>query len=166
MDGGACETDFPVIGGWRRPGLIAGRIGCGRGRPARRFLLSEARHDRDLQGAGANVGGRGTQPAHRLHHRFTLKQSERPHPAMLAMLANGDDPEKLVIVGLRDGRMNSIYRARAVLAMLTATARATPVFQEYQVEEVFTFLDVCKMLGFEKVTISDGRDLAHQMLID
>ena len=96
----------------------------------------------------------------------TLKQGERPHPAMLAMFAKGDEAEKLIIVGLQDGRLNTIYRARAVLAMLTATARATPIFQEYQVEEIFTFLDLCKMLGFEQVTISDGKDFAHQILIE
>ena len=96
----------------------------------------------------------------------TLKQRERPHPPVIAMFAKGERAEKLIIVGLVDGRLDTIYRARAVLAMLTATARTTPIFQEYQVEEIFTFLDLCKMLGFEKVTISDGRVFAHRILIE
>ncbi|MEN8195958.1 MAG: molybdopterin-guanine dinucleotide biosynthesis protein A [Pseudomonadota bacterium] len=96
----------------------------------------------------------------------TLKQRERPHPPILAMFAKGEEAQKLIIVGLVDERLNTIYRARAVLAMLTATARATPIFREYQVEEIFTFLDLCKMPGFEQVTISDGKDFAHQILID
>ncbi len=96
----------------------------------------------------------------------TLKQRERPHPPVIAMFAKGEQAEKLIIVGLVDGRLDTIYRARAVLAMLTATARTTPIFQEYQVEEIFTFLDLCKMLGFEKVTISDGRVFAHRILIE
>lgn len=96
----------------------------------------------------------------------TLQQRERPHPPVLAMFAKGDKAEKLIIVGLVDGRMDTIYRARAVLAMLTAIARTTPIFQEYQVEEIFTFLDLCKMLGFKQVTISDGKDFAHQILIE
>ncbi len=96
----------------------------------------------------------------------TLKQRERPHPPVLAMFAKGEEAEKLIIVGLVDGRLDTIYRARAVLAMMTATARATPIFQEYQVEEIFTFLDLCKMLGFSQVTISNGKDFAHQILIE
>jgi len=96
----------------------------------------------------------------------TLKQRERPHPPVLAMFAKGDEAEKLIIVGLEDGRLDTIYRARAVLAMLTATARTTPIFQEFQVEEIFTFLDLCKMLGFKQVTISDGENFAHQILIE
>ena len=96
----------------------------------------------------------------------TLKQRERPHPPVIAMFAKGEQAEKLIIVGLVDGRLDTIYRARAVLAMLTATARTTPIFQEYQVEEIFTFLDLCKMLGFERVTISDGRVFAHRILIE
>ncbi|MBE9552152.1 MAG: molybdopterin-guanine dinucleotide biosynthesis protein A [Proteobacteria bacterium] len=96
----------------------------------------------------------------------TLKQRERPHPPIMAMFAKGEKAQKLIIVGLEDGRLNTIYRARAILAMLTATARATPIFREYQVEEIFTFLDLCKMLGFSQVTISDGKDFAHQILIE
>jgi len=96
----------------------------------------------------------------------TLKQRERPHPPVLAMFAKGKKAEKLIIVGLEDGRLNTIYRARAVLAMLTATARTTPIFKEFQVEEIFTFLDLCKMLGFSQVSISDGKDFAHQILIE
>jgi hypothetical protein len=96
----------------------------------------------------------------------TLKQRERPHPPVMAMFAKGEEAEKLIIIGLVDGRLDTIYRARAMLAMLTATARATPIFREYQVEEIFTFLDLCKMLGFSQVTIGDGEDFAHQILIE
>lgn len=51
----------------------------------------------------------------------TLKQRERPRPPVLAMFAKNDEAEKLIIVGLEDGRLNTIYRTRAVLAMITAT---------------------------------------------
>jgi hypothetical protein len=97
---------------------------------------------------------------------FTLKQIALPYPPDLAMFAKGEDAEKLIIVALDDGRMNTLYRARAVLAMLTATARVLPIFQEHRVEEIFTFLDLCKMLGFEQVTVSDGKDFAHQIHIE
>ena len=41
-----------------------------------------------------------------------------------------------------DNTYNTIYRARALFAMLTAVARLTKLFQEYRVEELFTFFDL------------------------
>lgn len=96
----------------------------------------------------------------------TLKQLARPYPPGTAMFAKGDEADKLIIIGLDDGRLNTLYRARAHLAQLTATARTSPAFQDYNVEAIFTFLDLCKMLGFKQVTISDGKDFAHQIRIE
>ncbi len=97
---------------------------------------------------------------------FTVRQLNLPYPPHLALFAKGDGAQKLIIIGLDDNRMNTLYRARAILAMMTATARASPIFQEFKVEEIFTFLDLCKMLGFRQVTISDGKLFAHQILIE
>ena len=97
---------------------------------------------------------------------ITLKQVSLTYPPNLAMFAKGDDATKLIIVALQDGRMDTLYRARAALAMLTAMARVSPIFQEYRVEEIFTFLDLCKMLGFEEVTVSDGKKFAHKIHIE
>jgi len=52
-----------------------------------------------------------------------------------------------------------------LLASLTASARTTPVFRNAKVDDLFTFLDLLKMLGFESVTVSDGDKFAHQVLI-
>ena len=59
----------------------------------------------------------------------------------------------------------TIYRARALFASLTGLARLTPLFQQLQVEEIFTFFDLCKLLGFTTLTISDGDKFAHQVAI-
>ena len=88
-----------------------------------------------------------------------------PYPPQFAIFAKGSNAEKLIIVGLYDNSYNTIYRARALFAMLTAVARLTKLFQEYRVEELFTFFDLCKMLGFEQITITDGYEFAHQVLI-
>jgi hypothetical protein len=96
---------------------------------------------------------------------LAAQQSERPYPSQTAIFAKGSDAEKLIIVSLTEGRLNSIYRARAVLALLTASARTTEIFQKFQVETVFTFIDLCKMLGFKQLTISDGVTFAHQFKI-
>lgn len=91
---------------------------------------------------------------------------QRPYPPTAAMFAKGDEADKLIIVALEDGRLDTIYRARALFANLTAVARTTPIFQDYGVEELFTFFDFAKMLGFTQITISNGRDFAHQVFLE
>ena len=90
----------------------------------------------------------------------------RPYPPPAAVFAKGDEAQKLIIVSNVPGRLNTIYRVRAYLATLTSSARATPILREYQVEDWFTFLDFAKMLGFEKITVSDGDSFAHQIVIE
>ncbi len=83
-----------------------------------------------------------------------------------AIFAKGDQSDKLIIVGLVDGQLNTIYRARALLAMFTSVARATSFFQQNTQPDEATFLDLLKLLGFRQVTVSDGRDFCHQIIID
>ena len=56
-------------------------------------------------------------------------------------------------------------RPRGLLALLTARSRATPVFQEYEVEDIYTFLDLLKLLGFTQLTVTDGDQFAHRIYI-
>lgn len=93
------------------------------------------------------------------------QMTELPYPAPYALFAKGDDADKLIIVANQDGTLATVYRARALLATLTAFARLTPLFAEYAVEDLFTFLDLAKLLGFRQVTVSDGRGFAHQIRI-
>lgn len=97
---------------------------------------------------------------------LTQQQLTAPYPPSIAMFAKGDEAEKLIIVGLRDGPMDTIYRARGVLAMLTASARTSELFRQYQVQDIFTFFDLLKLLGFERLTISNGVDFAHVIYIE
>lgn len=83
-----------------------------------------------------------------------------------AIFTKGDHSQKLIVVALHDGTLNTLFRARALLATLTLVARSTPFFQKNTQPEESTFLDLLKLLGFTQVTISDGRDFAHQILID
>ena len=83
-----------------------------------------------------------------------------------AIFCKGDASDKLIIVALGDGQLNTIYRARALLATFTAVARSTPFFQQNTQPDEATFLDLLKLLGFKRVTVSDGRDFAHQIIID
>jgi hypothetical protein len=83
-----------------------------------------------------------------------------------AIFAKGDDADKLIIVGLQDGPFSTIYRARAQLANLTAMARVTAFFREHTNPENATFFDLLKLLGFKQVTVTDGVNFAHQVIIE
>lgn len=96
---------------------------------------------------------------------ITSEQNKAPYPPTAAIFAKGSEAEKLIIVALDDGRIDTVYRARAIFAQMTAVARLLPVFSELGVEDYFTFFDLAKMLGFEQITISNGRDFAHQVMI-
>jgi hypothetical protein len=96
---------------------------------------------------------------------LTQQLAEQPYAPTYAVLAKGDDAKRLIIVAYGDGQLNTVYRARALFASLTALARLTPLFQELQVEELFTFFDLCKLLGFSSITISDGDKFTHQVTI-
>jgi hypothetical protein len=91
---------------------------------------------------------------------------KNPYPPQYAIFAKGEEAEKMIIVGLGGDAYDTIYRMRALLAMLTAVARTTPLFKEERVEDYFTYLDLCKMLGFKQLTVSDGRKFAHQIRIE
>ena len=86
-----------------------------------------------------------------------------PYPPPFAIFAKGTDAEKMIITGLYDNSYNSLYRMRGLLALLSARARSTPIFHEYQVEDLFTYLDLLKLLGFKRLTVTDGNHFAHQI---
>ena len=97
--------------------------------------------------------------------QLTRQMLHKPYPPEYAVFAKGDDAEKLLIVALKDGVIDTLYRARALLAMLTAVARGTPLFAQIGGEETLTFFDLMKMLGFTQLTISDGAAFALQVVI-
>lgn len=96
---------------------------------------------------------------------ITNEQNKAPYPPQAAIFAKGSQAEKLIIVALEDGRIDTIYRARAIFAQMTAVARLLPVFSQLGVEDYYTFFDLAKMMGFEQITISNGREFAHQVII-
>jgi hypothetical protein len=89
-----------------------------------------------------------------------------PYPPEYAVYAKGAEAEKMIIVSLQDDRYDTLYRMRALLAMLTAQSRLSQFFQENTLAEHATFFDLLKMLGFEQLTVSDGDDFAHQITIE
>ncbi|PPR09970.1 MAG: hypothetical protein CFH41_02024 [Alphaproteobacteria bacterium MarineAlpha11_Bin1] len=94
---------------------------------------------------------------------FTKQLSEDPSPMRFTVFAKGTEAEKLIIVALDDDIFASLFRARAVLATLTAHVRASPLFGDLGVQNLFTFYDLAKMLGFKQITVSDGREWSHRV---
>ena len=97
---------------------------------------------------------------------LTGEQLARPYWPTFVIFAKGADAEKMIIVASGDGGFRTIYQARALLAQLTATARGTPLFRELKVEDLFTFFDLAKMLGFNQIVISDGESFSHRVSIE
>lgn len=92
--------------------------------------------------------------------------AKRAYAPSYALFAKGGEAEKLIIVALQDGTLDTLFRARAVLADLTAFARTMPIFGEYGARARYTFFDLAKILGFRQITVSDGRAFAHQVIIE
>jgi hypothetical protein len=86
------------------------------------------------------------------------------YPPQYLMFVKGAEGEKLIILGMGD-YISNVYQARALLAQLTAQARTTDVFKEVDPEHRLTFLDLLRMLGFEQVTVSDGKNYTLQIAI-
>lgn len=97
---------------------------------------------------------------------ITQNMLNTPYAPRFAIFAKGEEAEKMIIVALEDDYIDTIYRARAMLAMLTAVIRATPLLQEIGLADFLTFFDLSKLLGFSQITISDGDKFAHQVILE
>ena len=82
-----------------------------------------------------------------------------------AVFAKGEKADRLIIVGMQQGELNTIYRMRGLLANMTTMSRLSPFFQERTIAEDATFFDLLKMMGFRELTITDGEKLTHQVTI-
>ena len=96
---------------------------------------------------------------------FMAEFARDPAPQRYTIFAKGTEAEKLIIVALDDDAFATLFRARAILATLTSRVRATPLFAELGVQNLFTFYDLAKLLGFDQITISDGRSWSHRIWI-
>lgn len=96
----------------------------------------------------------------------TREQLARPYWPPFTMFAKGDRSQKMLIIANGPGGFTTLYQARAVLAQLTASSRGTPLFQDLNVQDIFTFFDLARMLGFKQITISDGRSFSHRVVLE
>ncbi|MGO1120759.1 molybdopterin-guanine dinucleotide biosynthesis protein A [Rhodovibrionaceae bacterium A322] len=94
---------------------------------------------------------------------FANGMMESPSPLPFVIFAKGAEAQKLIIVAVKDGPFDTLFRARANLAQLTAVARTMPLLAEYGVQDWFTYFDLIRMLGFEEIVVSDGKNWAHRI---
>jgi len=94
---------------------------------------------------------------------ITKAQLEAPETPRFAIFAKGGEAEHMIIVALDDEIFSTLFRARAVLAQLTANARGTDFFRGAGIETTATWFDLAKLLGFEELVISDGSAWAHRI---
>jgi hypothetical protein len=92
-------------------------------------------------------------------------QSKEPYAPTYLMYAKGDQAEKMIIVATQAGNLDTLYRMRALLATFTYAVRETPLFQQFRVDELFTFLDLLKLMGYTSLVVTDGSAYAHQIEI-
>ncbi|MCB1427916.1 MAG: hypothetical protein KDJ48_15305 [Nitratireductor sp.] len=93
------------------------------------------------------------------------RQLERQYDPGFIILAKGLEAEKMIIIATQDGRYDTLYRLRALIAALTSEARFSPLLQNSGAPEDFNFLDLLKLGGFTELTLSNGRDIAHRIIV-
>ena len=84
----------------------------------------------------------------------------------------GDKPadDDAAVIAVLDAKLPQLDRdkitlpqAMAYLAQMTSIARGTPMFRDNGLQDVLTFLDLARMMGFTELTISAGQSFAHRI---
>ena len=109
----------------------------------------------------------GAERAQRVQFATVVSQGtiQSAYRVPYAVFAKGEKADKMIIVGMQGGELNTVYRMRALLANMTTMSRLSPFFQERTIAEDANFFDLLKLLGFQQITISDGDKFTHQVNI-
>lgn len=94
------------------------------------------------------------------------QQKQRPYPPIYHMFAKGGDAKKLIIVATEEGRYNTLFRLRGLMASMTADARTSPIFAKIGHVEQLNFFDLLKIVGFNELIITNGKDFSHRVIIE
>ena len=92
-------------------------------------------------------------------------QKQKPYPPLYHMFAKGGDAQKLIIVATEEGRYNTLYRIRGLLASMTADARLSPLFAKLGSIEQLNFFDLLKMAGFKQLVVTNGKEISHKVVL-
>lgn len=95
--------------------------------------------------------------------QVTQQQLQAPSTPRYVIFAKGGEATEIIVVALDDQVFATLFRARAIMAQLSAPARQTAFFVEQNLADVATFYDMLKIMGFESLTLSDGVTWTHQV---
>ena len=95
--------------------------------------------------------------------QLTKAQLAAPEAPQYAFFAKGTDSSELIIIGLDDQTFKTLFRARAVMAQMTANVRSSPIFAGESLQFVATFYDLLQILEFDSLVLSDGETWAHKV---
>ncbi|WGI20633.1 hypothetical protein [Amylibacter sp. IMCC11727] len=97
---------------------------------------------------------------------LTKSRFESPANPNYVVFAKGSNAQKLIIVALEDEVFDTIYRARAVLAQLTANLRAGLFKDDEKLRVAGTFYDLLQIMEFETLVITDGKTWSHKVYFE
>ncbi|MEM7060596.1 MAG: hypothetical protein AAF557_23700 [Pseudomonadota bacterium] len=97
---------------------------------------------------------------------ITKAQLEGSNDPKFVVFAKGAAAEHMIILAVNDEVFRTLYRARAVMAQLTANARGTEFFKSNNLQFVATWFDLAKLLGFEDIVVSDGVTWSHRIILE
>lgn len=95
--------------------------------------------------------------------QLTQAQLAAPESPRFIFSAKGEGSTDLILVALDDEVFRTLFRARAVMAQMTANIRNSPLFQQQELQTVATFYDLLQMLEFDTLVITDGHSWTHRV---
>ena len=122
-------------------------------------LTSEETFDRVIR----PVQGVGKDVRIDFVNKITLAQLQAPANPRYVFFAKGTGASTLILTALDDDIFSSIYRARAVLAQLTASVRQGGFFRQQELQFVATYFDLLQMMEFDALIITDGDTWTHKV---
>lgn len=125
-------------------------------------ITSEEVFDRKITGAPKAIGAVRTA----FITQITKAQLASATKPRIAIFGKGGETQHLIVVALDDEVFETLFRARAVMAQLTAHARTTPFFKKNGIQFAATWFDLAKILGFEDIVVTDGKNWAHKINIE
>ena len=95
--------------------------------------------------------------------QLTKAQLAAPEAPQYAFFAKGEGSTQMIVVGLDDQTFKTLFRARGVMAQMTANVRSSPIFQGQNLQFLATFYDLLQILEFDSLVLSDGENWAHKV---
>jgi hypothetical protein len=95
--------------------------------------------------------------------QLTRAQLAAPQAPQYAIFTKGAGSTQMIIVALDDEVFRTLFRARGVMAQMTANVRSSPMFNGQPLQFLATFYDLLQILEFDSLVLTDGATWAHRV---